>query len=188
MLRRWPARAVHTPRVALLRSFDGDFMSVSLTADGHSAVSGGVRGSIHLWNLDTGASRVLEEQRDAISSVSVTPDGRLAVSGSWDNKLRVWDLETGRSRTFEGHSDKVCSVSVTPDGLLAVSGSEDKNVRVWDLETGVSQILSGHKGQSLQRQRDTGWTTRRLRQRGHDTSSMGPRNGSIPKFGRPHDV
>jgi Ftsk gamma domain/WD domain, G-beta repeat len=130
-----------------LGSYGGCVGSVSVTADGRRAVSGGLHEAVRMWDLASGEClQMLQGHRDRVTSASVTADGRRVVSGGEDRTVRVWDPESGKClQVLVGHSDQVTSVSVTTDGKRAVSGSEDRTVRMWDLETGEClRMLTGH--------------------------------------------
>ena len=136
---------------------EGQVRSVAVTPDGHYLISGGLDGTVGLWELETGQEvRLFTGHHGEVRSVAVTPDGRYAVSGSSDKTVRVWELETGREvRCFTGHEEWVNCVAVTPDGRYVVSGSGgswdrdkwiDCTVRVWELATGREvRRFAGHK-------------------------------------------
>jgi WD40 repeat protein len=148
LLRRWPPDVVYYPRSALISTLEGHsgpVQAVSVTPDGHRAISGG-HNTLRVWDLETGCCIQTLEGYNSILAVSLLPDGTRAVSGNWDKTVRVWDLETGCCvQTLAGHSECVDALSVTPDGRRAVSASRDGTLRVWDLETGQCiQTLKGH--------------------------------------------
>jgi WD40 repeat protein len=69
---------------------------VTLSRDSITLVSGGVDGTVRLWDLRTGRLRqALSGHTNLITSVDVSPDGRLAASGCSDGMVRIWDAQTG---------------------------------------------------------------------------------------------
>ena len=106
-------------------------------------VSGSRDGTVRVWDLDAGTSRVLEGHQSYVTAVAALGDGRV-VSGSRDRTVRVWDLDAGTSRVLQGHQKWMNAVAVLSDGRV-VSGSSDKTVRVWDLDAGTSRVLQGHQ-------------------------------------------
>ena len=76
--------------------------SISISADGRYAISGGCSsydedktcdaGSLKLWDLATG--KLLHEflgHKTYVEAVAIPPDARFALSSS-DNALKLWDL------------------------------------------------------------------------------------------------
>ena len=122
------------------------------------AVSGGLGGTVRVWDLRTGAARgePLANLTGPVDAVAVGEvDGTpVAVSGSYDGTVQVWDLRTGAARgepvRSAGHASWVTAVAVgEADGTpVAVSGSYDGTVQVWDLRTGAArgEPPAGHTG------------------------------------------
>jgi WD40 repeat protein/serine/threonine protein kinase len=144
----------NSPSVTL-PSFAGG--SVSLSPDGHLALSDDCRGRLRLWEVSTGRClRTFEEgHKGRVTSVCFSPDGHFGLSGSVDRTLRLWEVSTGRCvRTFRGHTSSAflglamtdpLSVSFSPDGRLALSGTDDMTLRLWEVATGrCVRTLLGH--------------------------------------------
>ena len=131
-----------------LRTLEGDFKGVALTAYGWRAVSSSDAGTLTVWDLETGCQLSTLEGYDADGPVAVTPEGRRAVSATLHWTLKVWHLESGRElRTLEALASRVLDVAVTADGRRAVSASYDKTLKVWELESGRElRTLDGHSG------------------------------------------
>jgi len=123
--------------------------TVGITADGETAVSGGIDGTIRLWDLTRGEEKKKLSGGHAkeVNCVAITPDGQKVVSGGTDKKVIVWDVDKGMPLfTMEGHTDGVQTVAVSPDGKRAASAGPDKTIRLWDLETGKELFkFQGHK-------------------------------------------
>ena len=133
-------------RPGFLRRFsghDGWVTSVSFTPDGTHAVSGGLDGTVRLWDL-----RIEEQmqcftgQSGEVWAVAVSPDGRqvLAAGGDLvqrDYSLRLGDLGSGRELgRWQGHEGTVLSVAFSESGRWAASGGLDGTVRFWDVPNG----------------------------------------------------
>ena len=141
-----PQTASLTPPGPLLQTFAGHTGGVTALAvlpDGR-ALSGSEDGTLRLWDLASGESRVLAGHTGGVTALAVLPDGR-ALSGSDDGTLRLWDLASGESRVLAGHTHRVTALAVLPDGR-ALSGSDDHTLRLWDLASGESRVLAGHTG------------------------------------------
>jgi WD40 repeat protein/serine/threonine protein kinase len=128
--------------------------SVSISADGLLAVSGGHDHLIRIWPIGARPSgetvrgqRILQGHQDTVFATCLSADKRLVLSGSGDKTARVWDTQTGYClRTLQGHTDSIHAVSMSADGLIAASGAFDGTVRVWNIASGACLwVLRGDK-------------------------------------------
>jgi WD40 repeat protein len=154
-----------TPGFLQVRGFQGHgnwVFAVAFSRDGRHVVSGSDIGTLCLWDLKSGTSRVLEGHDGWVHAVAFSPDGRHIVSGPEDYTLRLWDVASilscsgdrtlrrwevsGVSRALEGHGSHVNAVAFSPDGRHILSGSADRTLRLWDVASGASRVLEGHDG------------------------------------------
>ena len=117
-------------------------------------VSGNGSNGLRIWDLTTGASRVLGEGQSYIVGESfeewlipcddslVKVDETKVVSIDGKN-LILWDVATEMIQVLSGHTLKVQMV-VTLNETTIVSGSLDSTLRVWDLRNKTSRVLNGH--------------------------------------------
>jgi WD40 repeat protein len=130
------------------RGDQGSVRSVSISADGRLAVSGGDDGTVRVWDLDAGTLlHALTGHDRGVTVVAVSADGRRAVSGGDDGTVRVWDLDAGTLlHALTGHDRGVTAVAVSADGRRAVSGGDNGTVRMWDLTQGaeLASFVSGN--------------------------------------------
>jgi len=112
--------------------------SLAFSTDGKHALSGGMGGSIMLWEISSGREiRSLKGHSEQVNSLAFSPDGKRALSGSKDSNIKLWDLSSGREiRSFKGHSVGVTSVAFSPDGRYALSGGNNRTLKLWDLSSG----------------------------------------------------
>lgn len=66
---------------------------LTFSADGRAMVTGAGDGTVRVWDVETGESRVLRGHSAAVYDVAVSPDGRQLVSASADTEVRLWNLE-----------------------------------------------------------------------------------------------
>jgi WD40 repeat protein len=118
---------------------------------GDLAASGGLDGSIRIWNPVTGAQEsAVSFEGSIIHSLAFSPDGRQIACGSGNHRrtelgadtatdclVRVWRIGSNqKALRLEGHEEYVTCLCFFPDGKRLASGARDGSVRVWDLESG----------------------------------------------------
>jgi len=143
---------------------------VSFSPDNSNIVSGGMDGTVKVWDASTGGIIWTGSHTDAVSSVNFSPDNSRVVSGGWDARVRVWDWIANIPRWRGTHSDslivirydfppwdvqyeyqklgRVNAVNFSPDNSKVVSGSRDRKVKVWDAVTGAL-IWTGEHGAAV---------------------------------------
>ena len=68
-------------------------MSVAISPDGRSVLSGSDDMRLKLWDVATGKEiHSFTGHADSVGSVVFSPDGRSALSGSHDMSLKLWNL------------------------------------------------------------------------------------------------
>ena len=118
---------------------DRRITSVAFSPSHALLASGGVDGSIVLWNCESGQLvRQFVGHDDQVQSVAFSPDGTQLVSGSRDGTVSIWDTNTWRvSRQLTTSSSPVSCVRFSVDGsrLAVATGSwmvaESGQVIVW---------------------------------------------------------
>ena len=101
--------------------------------------------AIDVWNLQTGAMRVLKGEWKGPASISFSPDGNTIAAADSDlsnASIRLWNVETGTARVVGRSSRQITSVAFLADGKRIVSGSWDETIRVWNIQTGAARTLA----------------------------------------------
>ncbi len=89
--------------------------------------------TIRLWQIESGACRVLRGHTDEVFAAAFHPDGRRLATAGRDRAIWLWDLARGEEvARLPGHTSYVWSLAFSPDGQSLVSGSGDFTVRLWD--------------------------------------------------------
>jgi len=103
---------------------------------GDTLASGSADGTVRLWAVDTGSSRILAGHTDWVLGVAFHPNGEVLASTGKDMSVRLWDTTFGVPlNTLERHTQWGRSVAISRGGILASAG-DDYLIHLWD--TGVS--------------------------------------------------
>jgi WD40 repeat protein/serine/threonine protein kinase len=122
---------------------------VAVLMDGRRIVSPDDKGTLKVWDAESGIEVITQQQHEGVTSVAFSPDGGRIVSGGGqkDKTIKIWDAASGRTvMNLRGHEGSVQSVAYSPDGTRIVSCSSDNTLRVWDVESGDEMAtLHGHE-------------------------------------------
>jgi WD40 repeat protein len=126
----------HTDRVRCL----------AYAPDGRTLITGGIDGTVRLWDLDSGVEvETLDCRQLAVNALALAPDGRLLATAGQERTVKLWYVPALRPRVvLYGHEEAVRALAFAPDGAMLVSASGfESRKRVgrpqalaWDAETG----------------------------------------------------
>lgn len=128
----------------------GDVMSVSVSENKNTFVSGSCDATAKLWDYRAGGRAIATFQghESDINSVHFFPDGNAFASGSDDSSCRLFDVRAiAQLQKFS--DDKILcgitSVSFSGSGRLLIAGYDDYNCYLWDtVSGGIAEQLMGH--------------------------------------------
>lgn len=114
-------------------------LSVDISPDGQTALSGSDDKTVRYWDLKSGKTLwVGEAHENWIKDVDISPDGRIAASVS-DEATILWELASGEIvRRQDSHEAFINRVAFSPDGQRLVTGSwgENPSIVLWDAASG----------------------------------------------------
>ncbi|XP_054569724.1 guanine nucleotide-binding protein subunit beta-4 isoform X2 [Eptesicus fuscus] len=127
----------------------GDVMSLSLSPDMRTFVSGACDASSKLWDIRDGMCRQsFSGHVSDINAVSFFPNGYAFATGSDDATCRLFDLRADQELLLYSHDNIICgitSVAFSKSGRLLLAGYDDFNCNVWDtLKGDRAGVLAGH--------------------------------------------
>ena len=112
----------------LERSFEkstGDSATgVAFSPSGRELVCGRARGSVEIWNIDTGKLiRTFKAHEGRVEALAASPDGSLLASGSDHGQLRLWSWDGQRKGELSGHDGTaiVSGIAFSPDSSRIAS-------------------------------------------------------------------
>eukprot|EP00029_Vermamoeba_vermiformis_P011992 TRINITY_DN67_c0_g1_i1.p1 TRINITY_DN67_c0_g1~~TRINITY_DN67_c0_g1_i1.p1 ORF type:complete len:351 (-),score=60.33 TRINITY_DN67_c0_g1_i1:188-1240(-) len=136
-----------------LRDFadhNGDVMSVSLSPDKKTFVSGACDATAKVWDIKSGkcAQTFADCHEGDINAVTYFPNGNAFATGSDDTSCRLFDTRADKQMAIYKHESIGCgitSVAFSISGRYLFGGYDDYKCNVWDTLKGERvYVLEGH--------------------------------------------
>ena len=117
----------------------GGILALDFSPDGRFLISGSFDGTVRIWNMRDGSSRIFNHSNHDVFSVRFSPDGRRLAAGNEGGEVFIWELRSGHLvALLDGmHTDYVDNVDFMPNGEGLIIGSWDKTLKYRDI-TGLS--------------------------------------------------
>ncbi|XP_027131718.1 guanine nucleotide-binding protein G(I)/G(S)/G(T) subunit beta-1-like, partial [Larimichthys crocea] len=127
----------------------GDVMSLSLSPDLRTFVSGACDASVKLWDIrDSMCRQTFTGHESDINAICFFPNGSAFATGSDDATCRLFDLRADQELSLYCHDNIICgitSVAFSRSGRLLLAGYDDFNCNIWDAMKGDrAGVLAGH--------------------------------------------
>eukprot|EP01110_Echinostelium_bisporum_P012491 TRINITY_DN712_c0_g1_i1.p1 TRINITY_DN712_c0_g1~~TRINITY_DN712_c0_g1_i1.p1 ORF type:complete len:347 (+),score=123.62 TRINITY_DN712_c0_g1_i1:83-1123(+) len=128
---------------------NGDVMSVTVSPDKNTFISGACDATAKLWDLRSGKCvQTFEGHESDINAVQFFPNGLAFGSGSDDASCRLFDIRADRELMQYTGEHVLCgitSVAFSISGRYFFAGQDDFNCTVWDTLKGEKVLtLQGH--------------------------------------------
>ncbi|XP_046875382.1 guanine nucleotide-binding protein G(I)/G(S)/G(T) subunit beta-3b [Hypomesus transpacificus] len=127
----------------------GDCMSLALSPDMNTFISGACDSQAKLWDVrDGGCKQTFIGHTSDINAIQFFPSGNAVVTGSDDCTCKMFDLRSDQE--VIGYQDTTLNAGVTSlalslSGRLIFAGYDDFNCNIWDSLKGEKVgVLSGH--------------------------------------------
>ena len=119
----------------LLNRHPGGATTLTVSPDFRRLATGGVDGTVHLWNAGAGeALGALTGNGSAeIQQLAWSPDNRWIAAGDAGGYIYIWSAETRRLfASWAAHANAILALAWSPDSHWLASGSPDQQIHIWD--------------------------------------------------------
>ena len=90
-------------------------------------------GSLHMWELSTGAETVLIRYRSPLVAVRSSNDDSMLAIGGIDGTLQLLSMNSQGVTVLREHRWGITGLSFSPDAQFVVTASHDQTARLWQV-------------------------------------------------------
>lgn len=146
----WGSQAATLQRLV---GHEGPVVSIQYSANGDYLISGGLDGTVRLWDLsllDTQdqitATVIMRGHLAPVMGLGLSADNQIAMSASLDGTVRLWDIvgtsSIGREiSVINGTGAPLTNLAFNPAGNQAASVGTDGVLNLWDMGAETIQLL-----------------------------------------------
>lgn len=118
--------------------------AIALSPDGKTIATGDQKGTIALWNFNTGQLQRSLAHGDKVYQLRFSSDGKTLFSGGLDQTIKRWNLQTGQMNRFDTRFS-VQQMAFTPNEQMVAVGSDQSNaVDIFFSSTGTQVAMPIH--------------------------------------------
>src|SRR4028119_390613 len=144
-------------------SKQGAIKSVDFNRDGQQIATGGVDGTVQLWNLSGKPLAKWETHQSAVNYLGFSPDAKQMVTAGVDGTVQIRNLSGNQLKKWIAHPEGgVNYLSISSDGQTITTAGGDGSIRLWNFSgrqlaqwkavagnDGVTGIAISPKGQQI---------------------------------------
>jgi len=126
-----------------------DILSIDISPDDSTLISGGQDGNVIIWDLKTHqVEQKLSYHKGVVTCVKFSPNQKEIASASSDKTVVIYNTQTNKiTSQFTFHQKDVNTIAFNSTGDVLASGGDDKLVFLTDTKTGKSIArLNENKG------------------------------------------
>jgi WD40 repeat protein len=118
---------------------------MAFSPTGGRLVTGGLRGTISIWNVASGARTAdLSGASALIMDIAFSPDSSTLAVAGFDRAVHLFDVKSTTERLVLQHDVVVSAVAFSPDGSRLASFTPGQ-VRVWALDVDNLLRIAGEQ-------------------------------------------